>query len=271
MAVLTCAVLALATVTAPVAPAAGRLAVLSGRASPPVTASGADLRVPTPAVVAVGTLAGFVALGPAGAVVGGLLTARWWRRGRRVRSARTAAAVAAELADALGRVVEELRAGAHPASALAGTHADGPLARAVLAPAAAAAALGDGVPAALTAGAERHPAVADDLRRIAAIWALADRHGVPAAELIAAALADLRWRRRHADRVRALLAGPRATGAVLTALPALGIGLGELVGAGPLAVLRSGVLGQALVVVGVGLAAVGAAWTERVTDGAVAR
>ena len=74
-------------------------------------------------------------------------------------------------------------------------------------------------------------------------------------------------RRAH----RAQLAGPRATATVLTALPALGIALGELVGAGPLAVLRSGVLGQLLVVVGVGLAATGAVWTERILRGAVPR
>jgi tight adherence protein B len=58
---------------------------------------------------------------------------------------------------------------------------------------------------------------------------------------------------------------------VLTALPALGIALGELVDAGPLAVLRSGVLGQLLVVLGVGLVAAGTAWTERILRAAVPR
>ena len=67
------------------------------------------------------------------------------------------------------------------------------------------------------------------------------------------------------------LAGPRATATVLTALPVLGILLGELVGAGPLQVLRSGVLGQALVVAGVGLAAAGAAWARAVLRSAVPR
>ena len=51
---------------------------------------------------------------------------------------------------------------------------------------------------------------------------------------------------------------------MLTGLPALGILLGELVGAGPLHVLRSGVLGQVLVVSGVGLSAAGAAWARAV-------
>ena len=182
-----------------------------------------------------------------------------------------AMAMATELAEALGRITEELQAGAHPVAALGGTGADGPLARALLAPAATVAALGDGIPAALRAEAARHPGVAGDLTRIARSWALADRHGVPPVELLVAVHADIRWRVTHAGRVRAQLAGPRATAAVLTALPLLGIALGELVGAGPLAVLRSGVLGQLLVVAGVGLAAVGAAWTGRILRQAVPR
>ena len=60
-------------------------------------------------------------------------------------------------------------------------------------------------------------------------------------------------------------------GSVLTGLPVLGILLGELVGAGPLQVLRSGVLGQVLVVSGVGLAAAGAAWAHAVLRSAVPR
>ena len=90
-------------------------------------------------------------------------------------------------------------------------------------------------------------------------------------DLLAGVHADLRWRLAYAGRVGAALAGPRATAAVLTALPALGILLGELVGAGPLQVLRSGVLGQVLVVSGVGLAAAGAAWARAVLRSAVPR
>jgi tight adherence protein B len=138
----------------------------------------------------------------------------------------------------------------------------------VLGPAATAAALGDGVPAALAARAECHPGVAGDIGRVAKAWALADRHGVPPVDLLATVVADMRWRMAHGRGVRAQLAGPRATAAVLTALPGLGVALGELIGAAPLAVLRSGVLGQLLVVLGVGLAAAGSAWTDRIIRGA---
>ena len=83
--------------------------------------------------------------------------------------------------------------------------------------------------------------------------------------------ADVRWRVTYAARIRAQLAGPRATAGVLTALPVLGLALGELVGAHPLGVLRSGLLGQLLVVVGVGIAMGGAVWTGRILRGAVPR
>ena len=63
----------------------------------------------------------------------------------------------------------------------------------------------------------------------------------------------------------------RGYGFVPLVLPVLGILLGELIGAGPLHVLRSGVLGQMLVVAGVGLAAAGAAWARAVMRAAVPR
>jgi tight adherence protein B len=261
-----CLALALAAAVAPGTAGADRLARL-GRRVPAVRSP----RPPATAVAGVGLAAGLLALGPVGALAGGAAAIAWQRRRGRRQASDEATATAGELAEALGRITEELRAGAHPAAALAGTAADGPLARAVLAPAATAAALGEGIPTALTAAAARHPDVACDLRRVARTWALADRHGVPAAELLTGVLADIRWRVTYAGRVRAQLAGPRATAAVLTALPALGIALGELVDAGPLAVLRSGVLGQLLVVLGVGLVAAGTAWTERILRAAVPR
>ena len=45
----------------------------------------------------------------------------------------------------------------------------------------------------------------------------------------------------------------------------LGIGLGQAMGASPLAVLTGGGLGGILLVIGVGLVAVGLWWTEKIT------
>jgi tight adherence protein B len=264
---LACAVLALAGLVAPGRVGTARLAGLHRRPSAPVCIRA----LPRMATIGIGAATGLLALGAAGAVAGAAVAAAWDRRRAASRVARTTESAAAELADALGRITEELRAGAHPAAALSGVRADGPLARAALGPAATAAALGDGIPAALVAEAGRRPELAHQLHRVAGAWALADRHGVPLADLLAGVHADVRWRVAYAGRVRAQLAGPRATAAVLTALPLLGLALGQLVGAGPLDVLRSGLLGQLLVVVGVGLALVGAAWTGRILRAAVPR
>ncbi|SHK42847.1 tight adherence protein B [Pseudonocardia thermophila] len=221
--------------------------------------------------VLAGTLAGLVAAGPGGAIAGTVVAAVVRRRRAAARADTAAAAVTEQLAESIGRISEELRAGGHPAAALAGVAADGPLARDVLTAPVTAAALGDDVAGALRRGAEAHPAVADDLHRMAAAWTLAERHGVPLAELLGGVRAQMRWRVRFGASMRAQLAGPRATATVLTCLPALGLGLGQLLGADPLAVLRGGLAGQALVVVGVGLAAAGALWSDRIVDAAVPR
>ncbi len=247
-------------------PAAGRARALWPVARPPSPTARAGALVPL-----LGGVAGFALLGPGGALAGVLVatTVRGRRRAARVTAA--GAGASGELAAALGRLADELAAGAHPAAALAGSDADGPAARAVLAPAAEASRLGDDVPRALRRAARDRPEVRADVERLAAAWALADEHGVPLAGLLDGARRDLDWRVRFAARVRAELAGPRATAAVLTGLPLLGVGLGQLVGAAPLDVLRSGPLGQVLLVVGVGLVTAGAAWSDRILRSAVPR
>lgn len=210
---------------------------------------------------------GFVLLGPAGAACA--VGAAWFVRRRllaRGAAAREAEA-ATELADALARITDELRAGAHPATALAGNGHDGPLARALLDPAAVAARIGEPVPDALRRAATG-PA-GRDVERVAAAWELADRHGAPLAELMTGLIDDIRWRIAHAARVRAQLAGPKATASVLTALPLAGIGLGQLMGIAPLAVLQAGLHGPALLVLGVLLTAAGAAWSDHILRSAV--
>jgi tight adherence protein B len=221
--------------------------------------------------VLVGGLAGAALAGIGGALAGALtaLVVRKRQAGR--RAAHDAATAAEQMAAAVARITDELRAGSHPAAALAGSDVDGPLARSVLAPAAVAARLGDGVAPALRRGAASRPGISADVERIAMAWALAERHGIPLADLLGRAHEDIRWRVRFAATVRAQLAGPRATAAVLTTLPLLGIGLGQLIGADPVGVLRGGPLGQVLLVVGIALMAAGSAWSERILDSAVPR
>jgi tight adherence protein B len=260
--------LAAAVLFLPGAPGRGRLRLLTPRAAGAPQA-GDRLRRHGPAVLAVACgAAGTLALGPVGGVIAavGVLAVRRVRL--RLAADRRTALATTELADALARISDELRTGAHPAAALAGVVHDGPLARQLLAPADAAARLGEPVPDALRRSAGAGVASAE-MERVAAAWELADRYGAPLADLLGGVLDDVRWRLGHASRVRAQLAGPRSTATVLTALPLLGVGLGQLMGTDPLAVLRDGFLGQGLLLLGCGLTAAGMAWSDRILRSAV--
>lgn len=221
-------------------------------------------------IVAGAAGAGVLLLGVGGGLAAVVASVTWLRRRAGRTQASTGTAVGIELADALARITDELRSGSHPAAALAGIDADGPAARSILGPAEAAARLGEAVPIAL-ARARPHPALAADVRRVSDAWALSDRHGVPLADLLAGVGSDLRWRAEFGNRVRAELAGPRATATVLTLLPVLGIGLGQLMGADPIAVLRNGPLGAALLTGGIALTAAGVSWSEHILRAAVPR
>jgi tight adherence protein B len=261
-----CAALAAALVCAPPPPAVTRLAALW----PTLRAR----RTRWPSIVGpvlVGGLGGAALAGVGGALAGALAALVVRHRRARRRAAHDRATAAEQLAAAVARITDELRAGSHPAAALAGTDADGLHARSVLAPAAVAARLGDGIVPALRRGGDGRPEISADVERIATAWTLAERHGIPLADLLGRAHEDIRWQVRFAATVRAQLAGPRATAGVLTTLPVLGIGLGQLIGADPIGVLRGGPLGQLLLVIGVALLAAGSAWSERIIGSAVPR
>jgi tight adherence protein B len=102
--------------------------------------------------------------------------------------------------------------------------------------------------------------------RVARAWALAERHGVGLAELLDAVRTDLEHRAAFVRDVESKMAGPRATAAVLSGLPVLGVVLGETSGADPLGVLAGRPAGQVLLVVGTLLLCVGMMWTVRLTD-----
>lgn len=216
------------------------------------------------ALVLAGAAAGVLLAGAGGGIAGALAaatgSARWRVRCDRVRGA----AAAAGLVEALGLLVAELRAGAHPAHAAeSAAHDAHPAVAHAFAAVAGAARLGGDVAAVLgrTAGTDR--ALAAGAHRIAAAWMLAERHGVPLAGLLEATRTDLDERLRFRSQVQARLAGPRATAAVLAALPVLGILLGEAVGARPWQVLSGSGAGQVLLVVGTGLVCAGVVWSAR--------
>lgn len=189
-------------------------------------------------------------------------TAMWRMRSRR----RTRASDADQrmLLGALETIIAELRVGNHPAEAcaVAAQETRGPAADAFRV-AAARARLGGSAADGLR-GAAADP-LGTHLERVAAAWAVSDRHGLALAELLSATRTDLLGRIRLRARTEAGLAGARATATVLAGLPALGVALGQAMGAAPIAVLSGGGFGGALLVLGTGLACAGLLWTDRIS------
>jgi len=216
---------------------------------------------------AAGALLAGLAGGLAAAMVAGT-AARCWRLSR---ARRVAATATTELSDALGILVAELRAGAHPADAVqaaADSRADGTGGGVrALATVAAAARLGGDVPAALRdAGPAPMHCWWD---RLAAAWSLAEQHGIALADVLDAVRCDAEHRVRFAAEVQARLAGPRATAVVLAGLPLLGLALGQALGAAPWHVLCDTPAGHLLLVIGTALACTGVWWSTRLISGAV--
>jgi tight adherence protein B len=186
------------------------------------------------------------------------------RPGRRPRlrmpaRSRRAPRAAAELAW-LDAVVDELRSGRDPASAVLVAAADWPVVPATVA----AARAGEDLAAALAEDAGPHR---DLLRGVAATW----RVGQGAGAGLAAALGSLADAAREAAAVRAELrvgvAEPRATAVVLALLPLAGLALGWLLGADPLSWLLTTAPGRLVLIAGVVLDLVGVAWAWRIVRG----
>lgn len=221
------------------------------------------------ALAAVALLGGLLA-GPAGVVASAMLAGLGLHRRRGAVQRRHNQAELATLVEALGVMTTELRAGAHPAHAAADAAAGTDLAHRVFASVAVGARLGADVPSLLG----RHAAastIPDELNRLAAAWALAERHGVALAELLDAVRSDLDARTRLAGQVSAQLAGPKASAAVLAGLPLLGVALGQGIGADPWHVLTATAAGQLLLITGTALACAGVIWSGRIMSKAVPR
>ncbi len=174
---------------------------------------------------------------------------------RRVRPAARRAAER-ELVEALEA---EVRAGRDPAAALVAAASS--VSVPVCPHAVAAARTGGDVTAAwaLDAGSS------DLLRSVSACWSVAAGSGAG----LAASLASLAESARERERIRrdphAAVAEPRATAVVLAALPIVGLGLGAVLGAQPWAWLLGTSWGRLVLVAGLALEGVGAAWAWRIT------
>lgn len=257
--------------------------VLAGSGSP-------VLRVgPETVVRARGRLPGFLApellLLPAGLAAGqataspvpvlaaalAVLPLRRWRSRRRLAAeARHRAAAVVELCSGLAG---ELRGGATPEQALhlvtarlaadpAGLRGLGeePVARL------AAGRYGGDVPAALHLLAELPGG--SGAAAIAACWRVAADSGSGLAAALDRVAEALRGERALAEEIAGELAGPRATIAVLAALPGIGLLLGAALGAHPLEVLLHTPAGLGCLVAGAVLEGLGVFWTARIVRAA---
>jgi tight adherence protein B len=211
---------------------------------------------------------GWLVAGPGGAMAATLLAVTARRQLRARTESRQSLTATDGLAEALRALVAGLRAGAHPATAAALAAEDVHPETAATMRAIAAAARLDGDMTTVVHSA-RTPALAATLRRVVRAWQLAQRHGLPLAEVLDAVRRDLEQRARFTRQVLARMTGPRSSAMALSLLPLVGIALGLAVGADPLAVLTGTGLGQVLLVVGVALLCVGVAWSARITNRAV--
>jgi len=106
------------------------------------------------------------------------------------------------------------------------------------------------------------------LGRLAAGWQLGESAGAPLGAVLAQADRVARAGLTQRRQLAALLAAPRATAALLAALPVVGLALGAAIGARPLAVLLDTPVGQGALLAGVVLELAGLAWTGRIVRAA---
>lgn len=175
------------------------------------------------------------------------------RRARRER---------AQLLAAIRLIVAEVEAGASLQSALrSAAHASGGRATAFRAAADAAQA---GEPVDRQLSDHRLAPLAHACRVAAAT-------GAPVAVLLRRVCDTLGDAARSDDELNVALAGPRSTAVLLAALPAVGIALGALSGAGSFGWLFADRGGRVVCCAGVLLDAAGVLWTQRILDRAEAR
>ncbi|MFI6101017.1 type II secretion system F family protein [Lentzea sp. NPDC051213] len=207
----------------------------------------------------------YLVAGIGGLIAGAVLasvTYRILKQSRRSRALRTATEA---LSNGLGGVIDELRAGAHPATAAEGAAQDTPApAGDVLRAAAATSRLGGDVERTLRD--LRQPLLHKAVDQLAKAWHVSAKHGVALADVLDATRRDLDQQAAFARQVHARMAGPRASAVVLAGLPVFGVVLGELSGARPLHVLLSTPAGQVLLVLGAVFLAAGLWWTKRITE-----
>jgi tight adherence protein B len=103
---------------------------------------------------------------------------------------------------------------------------------------------------------------------LAACFDIAAASGCPLADVLTRFAAQLEVEDDAEAARQTALAGPKATVALLTWLPLLGLGLGVCLGVDPLAMLLGTPFGMAALVAGIGLTVAGRIWSARLVRAA---
>jgi tight adherence protein B len=103
---------------------------------------------------------------------------------------------------------------------------------------------------------------------LAACFDIAAASGCPLADVLTRFAAQLEAEDDAEAARQTALAGPKATVALLTWLPLLGLGLGVCLGVDPLAMLLGTPFGMAALVAGIGLTIAGRVWSARLVRAA---
>lgn len=180
------------------------------------------------------------------------------RQVRVERVRRRAHARRSSVAEAVGLMAAELRAGVLPQRALTGLAPDFPF----LAPASRAAGLGGDVSAALRA--ESELAGGEQLADLSSAWFVAERSGAPLARVLDRLERAARDDREIEREVQAGVAPARATGRLMAVLPLVGLLLGSGMGADPVHLLTSTVPGALCLAAGSACACAGVGWVNRI-------
>lgn len=180
-----------------------------------------------------------------------------WNRRRRKEPTRTE-----HFGAALRTLASELRAGTAPGEALARA-AGHP---AIWPNALAAARFGESVDAGFITDAERSPDLAVGLRQLAACWHVGVTRGSGLAVSVERLALSLRAQHELQSTLRNELAAPRATGRMLAFLPLVGVAMGYLLGADPIAWFLGSSVGVVVFAIALVLTIAGTVWTRRIVQ-----
>lgn len=165
-----------------------------------------------------------------------------------------------KLGAALRSLASELRAGVAPGEALARAAGIPPLWPNALT----AARLGEPVDSGFLVDAERDAALAASLRQLAACWHVGVTRGSGLAVSVERLALSLRTQQELQTTLRNELAAPRATSRMLAFLPVVGVGMGYLLGADPIAWFLSSSIGAVVFAIALALTLAGSAWTRAI-------